>query len=55
MKGASCTPSNICSAGGEWDTPVINHPEVAILGFGRIAEKPIVRDGEIVEAYLLFY
>ncbi|MEV5036983.1 hypothetical protein CN563_14040 [Bacillus sp. AFS026049] len=53
MKGASCTTSNICSAGGEWDTPVINHPEVAILGVGRIAEKPIVRDGEIVEASVL--
>lgn len=53
MKGASCTTSNICLAGGEWDTPVINHPEVAILGVGRIAEKPIVRDGEIVEASVL--
>lgn len=53
MKGASCTTSNICSAGGEWDTPVINHPEVAILGVDRIAEKPIVRDGEIVEASVL--
>lgn len=28
MKGASGTTSNICSAGGEWDTPVINLPEV---------------------------
>jgi pyruvate dehydrogenase E2 component (dihydrolipoamide acetyltransferase) len=56
MKGASCTTSNICSAGGEWDTPVINHPEVAILGVGRIAEKPIVREGEIEKRlYVLFY
>jgi pyruvate dehydrogenase E2 component (dihydrolipoamide acetyltransferase) len=53
MKGASCTITNIGSAGGQWFTPVINHPEVAILGIGRIAEKAIVRDGEIVIAPVL--
>ncbi|WP_163579601.1 dihydrolipoamide acetyltransferase family protein [Gracilibacillus saliphilus] len=53
MKGASCTISNIGSAGGQWFTPVINYPEAAILGIGRIAEKPVVRDGEIVVAPVL--
>lgn len=53
MKGATCTITNIGSAGGQWFTPVINHPEVAILGIGRIAEKAIVRDGEIVAAPVL--
>ena len=53
MKGATCTISNIGSAGGQWFTPVINHPEVAILGIGRIAQKPIVKDGEIVAAPVL--
>lgn len=53
MKGASCTITNIGSAGGQWFTPVINHPEVAILGIGRIAEKAVVRDGEIVAAPVL--
>jgi pyruvate dehydrogenase E2 component (dihydrolipoamide acetyltransferase) len=53
MKGASCTITNIGSAGGQWFTPVINHPEVAILGIGRIAEKPVVLDGEIVVAPVL--
>lgn len=53
MKGASCTITNIGSAGGQWFTPVINHPEVAILGIGRISEKPIVREGEIVVAPVL--
>ena len=53
MKGASCTITNIGSAGGQWFTPVINHPEVAILGIGRIAEKPVVRNGEIVAAPVL--
>ncbi|MBW8348688.1 2-oxo acid dehydrogenase subunit E2 [Bacillus sp. IITD106] len=53
MKGATCTITNIGSAGGQWFTPLINHPEVAILGIGRIAEKPIVRNGEIVAAPVL--
>ncbi|MCY23520.1 dihydrolipoyllysine-residue acetyltransferase, partial [Listeria monocytogenes] len=49
----SATISNIGSAGGQWFTPVINYPEVAILGVGRIAQKPIVKDGEIVAAPVL--
>lgn len=53
MKGGSCTITNIGSAGGQWFTPVINHPEVAILGIGRIAEKAVVRNGEIVAAPVL--
>ena len=53
MKGASCTITNIGSAGGQWFTPVINHPEVAILGIGRISEKAIVKDGEIIAAPVL--
>jgi pyruvate dehydrogenase E2 component (dihydrolipoamide acetyltransferase) len=53
MKGASNTITNIGSAGGQWFTPVLNYPEAAILGIGRIAEKPIVRDGEIVIAPVL--
>ncbi|MGY4689666.1 dihydrolipoamide acetyltransferase family protein [Salibacterium sp. K-3] len=48
MKGGSATISNVGSAQGQWFTPVINHPEVAILGIGRIEEKPVVRDGEVV-------
>ncbi|CAM3962231.1 dihydrolipoamide acetyltransferase family protein [Alkalicoccus chagannorensis] len=53
MKGASITITNIGSAGGQWFTPVINHPEVAILGLGRIAEKAVVKDGEVVVAPVL--
>lgn len=53
MSGGSCTITNIGSAGGQWFTPVINHPETAILGIGRIAEKPIVKNGEIVAAPVL--
>ncbi|MGR6905586.1 MULTISPECIES: dihydrolipoamide acetyltransferase family protein [Lysinibacillus] len=53
MKGASMSITNIGSAGGQWFTPVINHPEVAILGIGRISEKPVIKNGEIVAAPVL--
>lgn len=53
MKGASSTITNIGSAGGQWFTPVINQPEVAILGIGRIAEKPVVKNGEVAIAPVL--
>ncbi|MFT8311527.1 MAG: dihydrolipoamide acetyltransferase family protein [Sporolactobacillus sp.] len=53
MNGGTCTISNIGSEGGQWFTPVINQPESAILGVGRISEKAIVRDGEIVAAPML--
>jgi len=53
MKGGSCTITNIGSAGGQWFTPVINHPEVAILGIGRIAEKAVVKNGEVAVAPVL--
>ncbi|WP_028982922.1 dihydrolipoamide acetyltransferase family protein [Sporolactobacillus terrae] len=53
MKGGTCSLSNIGSEGGQWFTPVINQPESAILGVGRISEKAIIRDGQIVAAPML--
>lgn len=53
MSGASNTISNIGSQGGQWFTPVLNYPEAVILGIGRIAEKPIARNGEVVVAPVL--
>ncbi|WEK55842.1 MAG: dihydrolipoamide acetyltransferase family protein [Candidatus Cohnella colombiensis] len=50
IKGSTITISNIGSAGGMFFTPVINFPEVAILGTGRISEKAVVKNGEIVIA-----
>ena len=48
MKNGSITISNIGSVGGGWFTPVINFPEVAILGVGTIAQQPIVNaEGEL--------
>jgi pyruvate dehydrogenase E2 component (dihydrolipoamide acetyltransferase) len=48
MKGGTISITNIGSAGGMFFTPVINYPEVAILGTGRISEKPVVKNGQIV-------
>lgn len=53
MKNGTFTITNIGSAGGQFFTPVINHPEVAILGVGRIAEKPIVKNGLVQAAPIL--
>jgi len=50
IKGSTITITNIGSAGGMFFTPVINFPEVAILGTGRISEKAVVKNGEIVIA-----
>ncbi|MBP1156500.1 MULTISPECIES: dihydrolipoamide acetyltransferase family protein [unclassified Paenibacillus] len=50
LRGSTLTITNIGSAGGMFFTPVINFPEVAILGTGRITEKPVVKNGEIVIA-----
>lgn len=53
LKGSTFSITNIGSAGGMFFTPVINHPEVAILGVGRISEKPVVKNGEIIVAPVL--
>ncbi len=46
MKGATITITNIGSVGGTYATPIINHPEVAILGMYKIQDKVIVENGE---------
>lgn len=53
LKGSTFSITNIGSAGGMFFTPIINHPDVAILGVGRISEKPIVKNGEIVVGQML--
>ncbi|WP_422661035.1 dihydrolipoamide acetyltransferase family protein [Paenibacillus sp. EC2-1] len=50
MRGSTISITNIGSAGGMFFTPIINFPEVAILGTGRISEKAVVKNGEIVAA-----
>lgn len=48
VQGGTFTISNIGAIGGTFATPIINYPEVAILGVNRIEPKPVVRDDQIV-------
>ena len=47
MKGSTITITNIGSVGGTYATPIINHPEVAILGMYKISDKPVIKDGQL--------
>jgi pyruvate dehydrogenase E2 component (dihydrolipoyllysine-residue acetyltransferase) len=48
LRGSTFTVTSAGKLGGLFVTPLINHPEVAILGVHRIGERPVVRDGEVV-------
>jgi pyruvate/2-oxoglutarate dehydrogenase complex dihydrolipoamide acyltransferase (E2) component len=50
LRGSTFTVSSAGKLAGLLQTPIVNHPEVAILSIGRIAQRPVVRDGEIVAA-----
>jgi pyruvate dehydrogenase E2 component (dihydrolipoamide acetyltransferase) len=48
LRGGTFTVSNYGAIGGIWGTPIINPPEAAILGVGRIGQAAVVRDGQVV-------
>jgi 2-oxoisovalerate dehydrogenase E2 component (dihydrolipoyl transacylase) len=48
LSGSTITITSLGALGGVASTPVINHPEVAIVGVNRIGERPVVREGQIV-------
>jgi pyruvate/2-oxoglutarate dehydrogenase complex dihydrolipoamide acyltransferase (E2) component len=48
LRGSTFTVTSAGKLGGLFSTPIVNHPEVAILSIGRIAERPVVRNGEVV-------
>jgi pyruvate dehydrogenase E2 component (dihydrolipoamide acetyltransferase) len=54
LRGNSFTLSNFGSFGGTYATPIINYPDSAILGTGRIAERPWVKDGQIAIRRILY-
>lgn len=53
LKGGSFTISNQGGIGSGHFTPIVNKPEVAILGLGRSALKPVVRDGAVLPKLML--
>ena len=48
LRGSTFTVTSAGKLAGLFQTPIVNHPEVGILSIGRVAERPVVRDGEIV-------
>jgi pyruvate/2-oxoglutarate dehydrogenase complex dihydrolipoamide acyltransferase (E2) component len=48
LRGSTFTVTSAGRLAGLLQTPIVNYPEVAILSVGRIAPRPVVRDGEIV-------
>jgi pyruvate dehydrogenase complex dihydrolipoamide acetyltransferase long form len=47
LRGGTFTVSNLGAVGGQYSTPIINHPEVALLLVGRSRWMPVVREGKI--------
>jgi pyruvate dehydrogenase E2 component (dihydrolipoyllysine-residue acetyltransferase) len=48
LRGSTFTVSSAGKLAGLFQTPIVNHPEVAILSLGRVAERAVVREGEVV-------
>jgi pyruvate dehydrogenase E2 component (dihydrolipoamide acetyltransferase) len=48
LRGSTFTVTSAGKLAGLFQTPIVNHPEVGILSLGRVAERPVVRDGDIV-------
>ena len=53
LRGGTFTVTNIGALGGTGAIPIINYPEVAILGVARAREEPVVREGRVVPRVLL--
>jgi pyruvate/2-oxoglutarate dehydrogenase complex dihydrolipoamide acyltransferase (E2) component len=47
LRGSTFTVTSAGKLAGRFQTPIVNHPEVAILAIGRVGPRPVVRDGEI--------
>ena len=53
LGGSTITVTSLGPLGGIVTTPVINHPEVAIIGINRIALRPVIRDGAVVARQMM--
>jgi pyruvate dehydrogenase E2 component (dihydrolipoamide acetyltransferase) len=53
LQNTTFSITNFGAANVAYGTPIINHPEVGILGVGKIEQKPVVIDGELKVAYTL--
>jgi pyruvate dehydrogenase E2 component (dihydrolipoamide acetyltransferase) len=53
MRGGTFTITNLGGIGGTAFTPIVNYPEVAILGLSRSTLQPVVRDGQVVPRLMM--
>jgi 2-oxoisovalerate dehydrogenase E2 component (dihydrolipoyl transacylase) len=53
LSGSTLTVTSLGPLGGIATTPVINRPEVAIIGPNKVVERPVIRDGEVAVAKLM--
>uniref|UniRef100_UPI00352D3549 dihydrolipoamide acetyltransferase family protein n=1 Tax=Massilia sp. TaxID=1882437 RepID=UPI00352D3549 len=53
LSGSTITLTSLGALGGIVSTPVINHPEVAIVGVNRIVDRPVIRNGGMVARKLM--
>jgi pyruvate dehydrogenase E2 component (dihydrolipoamide acetyltransferase) len=53
LRGGTFTVTNTGALGGTGATPIINYPEVAILGVGRARQTPVVHDGQVAVRLVL--
>ena len=53
LTGSTITVTSLGKLGGIASTPIINHPEVAIVGVNRIVTRPVIRDGAVVARPLM--
>jgi pyruvate dehydrogenase E2 component (dihydrolipoamide acetyltransferase) len=53
MRGGTFTITNLGGIGGTAFTPLVNYPEVAILGLSRSSLQPVVKDGAIVPRLMM--
>ena len=53
LTGSTITLTSLGALGGIVSTPVINHPEVAIVGVNRMVERPMLKNGQIVARQLM--
>ncbi len=54
FRGGTFTITSVGNIGGRFATPIINHPEVAILGVNQIHDRPMVINGEIVARKMMY-
>ncbi|MGB2986032.1 MAG: 2-oxo acid dehydrogenase subunit E2, partial [Phycisphaerae bacterium] len=53
LRGGTFTITNVGPLGGLFTTPIINQPDVALLGLGRSRRVAVIKNGEIAEALML--